>query len=142
MAKTHDHEVVSIYPFSEEQVEALVGNAIEAVLMWATKDGWPVGVTHAFIWRDGKIWLTFSSHRHRAAAIRRDNPNIAKIAVTNLLSPIFPFRLPIFARQSVANGKPPSRWRPGHGKLPKRWWQVATHATRGIDDSSSNDTDC
>lgn len=73
MAKTHDHEVVSIYPFSEEQVDALVGNAIEAVLMWATKDGWPVGVTHAFIWRDGKIWLTFASHRHRAAAIRRDN---------------------------------------------------------------------
>ena len=28
----------------------------------------------------------------------RDNPNIAKIAATNLLSPIFPFRLPIFAR--------------------------------------------
>ena len=73
MAKTHDHEVVSIYPFSEEQVDALVGNAIEAVLMWATKDGWPVGVTHAFIWRDGKIWLTFASHRHRAAAIRRDS---------------------------------------------------------------------
>ena len=47
-----------------------------------------------------------------------------------------------FARQSVANGKPPSRWSPGHGKLPKRWWQVATRATRGIDDSSSNDTDC
>lgn len=73
MAKTHDHEIVSIYPFSEEEVEALVGNAVEAVLMWATKDGWPVGVTHAFIWRDGKIWLTFASHRHRAAAIRRDN---------------------------------------------------------------------
>lgn len=27
----------------------------------------------AFVWRDGKIWLTFASHRHRAAAIRRDN---------------------------------------------------------------------
>ena len=73
MAQTHDHEVVSIYPFNEEQVEALMDNAVEAVLMWATKDGWPVGVTHAFIWRDGKIWLTFASHRHRAAAIRRDN---------------------------------------------------------------------
>jgi len=40
--------------------------------MWATKDGWPVGVTHAFVWKDGKIWLTFSEHRHRAAAIKRD----------------------------------------------------------------------
>lgn len=73
MAQTNDHEVVSIYPFSEEDVENLMSHAVEAVLMWSTKDGWPVGVTHAFIWRDGKIWLTFASHRHRAAAIRRDN---------------------------------------------------------------------
>jgi general stress protein 26 len=29
-------------------------------------------VTHAFFWKDGKIWLTFAAHRHRAAAIRRD----------------------------------------------------------------------
>lgn len=73
MAQTHDHEVVSIYPFTEEQVNALMENAVEAVLMWSTKDGWPVGVTHAFVWRDEKLWLTFASHRHRAAAIRRDN---------------------------------------------------------------------
>lgn len=73
MERVHDHEVVSIYPFSEVQVDALMQHAVEAVLMWATKDGWPVGVTHAFIWRDGRIWLTFATHRHRAAAIRRDN---------------------------------------------------------------------
>ena len=48
-------------------------NANECVLMWGTKDGWPVGVTHAFVWRDGKIWITFASHRHRTSAIRRDN---------------------------------------------------------------------
>ena len=52
MAQTHDHEIVSIYPFTEDEVEALMSNAVEAVLMWSTKDGWPVGVTHAFIWRD------------------------------------------------------------------------------------------
>jgi general stress protein 26 len=73
MAQTHDHEIVSIYPFSEKEIEQLVTNSNECVLMWATKDGWPVGVTHAFVWKDGKIWLTFSEHRHRAAAIRRDN---------------------------------------------------------------------
>ncbi|MFT4519258.1 MAG: hypothetical protein ACI9JM_001649 [Halioglobus sp.] len=72
MAKTNDHEIVSIYPFTEEEVDALMDNAIEAVLMWSTKDGWPVGVTHSYVWRDGKVWLTFASHRHRAAAIRRD----------------------------------------------------------------------
>jgi len=73
MARTHDHELVSIYPFSDEEVDQLLDGSNECVLMWATRDGWPVGVTHAFVWHDGKIWLTFAAHRHRAAAIRRDN---------------------------------------------------------------------
>ena len=73
MAKTHDHEIVSIYPFSDEEVDQLLGHSNECVLMWATKDGWPVGVTHAHVWHDGRIWLTFAAHRHRAEAIRRDN---------------------------------------------------------------------
>ncbi|MEM8767091.1 MAG: hypothetical protein AAGE43_06590 [Pseudomonadota bacterium] len=73
MVQTHDHEVVSIYPFTEEEVDQMMTLAHEAVLMWGTKDGWPVGVTHAYFWKDGKIWLTFAEHRHRAAAIRRDN---------------------------------------------------------------------
>jgi general stress protein 26 len=72
MVQTHDHEIVSIYPFTDEEVDTLMTNAHEAVLMWATRDGWPVGVTHAYFWKDDKIWLTFSEHRHRAAAIRRD----------------------------------------------------------------------
>lgn len=70
---THDHEIVSIYPFSSEEVDQLMNTSLECVLMWATKDGWPVGVTHSFVWHDGKIWITFAAHRHRAAAIRRDN---------------------------------------------------------------------
>ena len=72
MAQTHDHEMVSIYPFSDEEVDDLMNHSGECVLMWSTSDGWPVGVTHTFLWHDGKIWLTFASHRHRAAAIRRD----------------------------------------------------------------------
>ena len=72
MARTHDHESVSIYPFSDAEVDALLNHSNECVLMWATRDGWPVGVTHAFVWRDGAIWLTFAAHRHRAEAIRRD----------------------------------------------------------------------
>ena len=70
--KTNDHEIVSIYPFTDEEVDTLMTHAGEAVLMWATKDGWPVGVTHAYVWKDGKVWLTFAAHRHRAVAIKRD----------------------------------------------------------------------
>ena len=73
MAQTHDHEIVSIYPFTDDEIDQLMDNSMECVLMWATKDGWPVGVTHAFVWHDGKIWITFAEHRHRTAAIRRDN---------------------------------------------------------------------
>ena len=73
MAQTHDHEIVSIYPFTDAQIDQLMNNSVECVLMWATKDGWPVGVTHAYVWHDGKIWITFSEHRHRTAAIKRDN---------------------------------------------------------------------
>jgi general stress protein 26 len=72
-SQTTDHEKVSIYPFSEEETEQLMSNSAECVLMWSTSDGWPVGVTHSFLWHEGKIWLTFTAHRHRATAIRRDN---------------------------------------------------------------------
>ena len=72
LSQTSEHEVVSIYPFTDEDRDTLLTHAGEAVLMWATKDGWPVGVTHAYVWHDGKVWLTFASHRHRAVAIKRD----------------------------------------------------------------------
>ena len=72
MSKATDHEIVSIYRHSDEQIHELMTRAPECVLMWGTKDGWPVGVVHAFVWHEGHIWITFSAHRHRAAAIRRD----------------------------------------------------------------------
>lgn len=68
----HDHEIVSIYGFSDEQIDKLMENCGECVLMWATQDGWPVGVIHAYVWQDNRVWLTFSVHRHRAVAIKRD----------------------------------------------------------------------
>ncbi|MBA58149.1 MAG: hypothetical protein CMQ40_03140 [Gammaproteobacteria bacterium] len=68
-----DHEIVSIYGHSLDQRDLLMDMAPECVLMWATKDGWPVGVVHSYVWHDQKIWITFAAHRHRAEAIRRDN---------------------------------------------------------------------
>jgi general stress protein 26 len=72
MSRATDHEVVSIYPMSDAQIDALMTLAPECVLMWGTQDHWPVGVVHAYVWARGSVWLTFASHRHRAAAIRRD----------------------------------------------------------------------
>ena len=93
MAQTHDHEIVSIYPFSDEEVAQLMNNSNECVLLWATKDGWPVGVTLAFVWHDEKIWLTFASHRHRAEAIRRD-PRVSVNVSSAGYSPRAPKGLP------------------------------------------------
>lgn len=93
MSRAHDHEVVSIYPFSEEEADALLTHARECVLMWSTSDGWPVGVTHAFVWHEGRLWLTFAAHRHRAAAIRRD-PRVSVNVSSVSYSPRAPAGLP------------------------------------------------
>ena len=73
MSKATDHESVSIYQYTDEEIDALMKNAGECVLNWCTKDNWPMGVVHSFVWADGKIWITFAAHRHRAAAIKRND---------------------------------------------------------------------
>jgi hypothetical protein len=82
MAGIDNHEIVSIYPFDEQQIDDLMTDARECVLMWATQDCWPVGVYHSFVWKDGRIWITFAAHRHRTAAIRR-NPKVS-VAVSGI----------------------------------------------------------
>ena len=89
-ATSHDHEIVSIYGFSEQQIDDLMTDASECNLMWATKDGWPVGVIHAYVWHEGKVWITFTTHRHRAAAIRRDNRVSVTVTGTAAMSDACP----------------------------------------------------
>lgn len=69
---SQDHEQVSIYPFSDAQREELLSKARECVFNWTTRDGWAVGVVHAFVWHQGSGWITCGVHRHRVSAIRRD----------------------------------------------------------------------
>ena len=78
MAGAQDHETVSGYPLDDEQLESLLTNAGECALNWSTRDGWPVGVIHAFLWKDGRFWITCAVHRHRVSAIRRD-PRVSVI---------------------------------------------------------------
>lgn len=69
---TEDHEKVSIYPFSDDKREELLSKVGECTFNWTTKDGWAVGVIHAFVWAKGSGWITCGVHRHRVSAIRRD----------------------------------------------------------------------
>ena len=82
-----DHEVVSIFPFDAEQLDELLADARECVLMWGTKDGWPVGVLHQFFWKDGKFWITCTANRHRVSAIKRD-PRVS-VSVSAMVAPNF-----------------------------------------------------
>lgn len=66
------HVTVSGYPLEPQQVDRLLTDALECVLNWSTRDGWPVGVLHSFVWQNGRFWLTMGAHRHRVSAIRRD----------------------------------------------------------------------
>lgn len=76
----------SMYPLWEEQIDQLMTQGWECALNWTTKDGWPVGVMHVFVWHEGRVWLNFMSHRHRAAAIRRD-PRVSIIVSSSSAPP-------------------------------------------------------
>jgi hypothetical protein len=76
----------SFYPLSEQQIDQLMTQGWECALNWTTQDGWPVGVMHVFVWHEGRVWLNFMSHRHRAAAIRRD-PRVSIIVSSSSAPP-------------------------------------------------------
>ena len=79
----------SMYPLWEDQIDQLMTQGWECALNWTTKDGWPVGVMHVFVWHEGRVWLNFMSHRHRAAAIRR-NPRVSIIVSSSSAPPEAP----------------------------------------------------
>ena len=78
---SEEHEVVSIYPFTDESREELLSKAGECVFNWCTRDSWPMGVIMSYIWRDGRVWLTAGKHRHRISAVRR-NPQVSVVVTS------------------------------------------------------------
>ncbi len=84
--KTGYPNQASGYPLSENQIDELMSQGWECALNWTTQDGWPVGVMHVFVWHEGRVWLNFMSHRHRAAAIRRD-PRVCVIVSSSSAPP-------------------------------------------------------
>jgi general stress protein 26 len=68
-----DFEDLSDYTLSHEEEEELLRTQDECTVIWGRKDGWPVGVTMTYIYRDGKIWLTTSGQHARVLALKRDD---------------------------------------------------------------------
>ena len=69
-AKT-DYDDVSIYPLDPEKIERLCQLQSECAVLWSTKDGWPVGVMHRFVYQDGKFWVTCAEQRKRVPALKK-----------------------------------------------------------------------
>jgi hypothetical protein len=106
---SQDHEQVSIYPFSDEKREELLSKARECVFNWTTKDGWAVGVVHAFVWHNGRAWITCGAHRHRVAALRRD-PRCS-VVVSGIAAPDGPNgAITIKGRAIIHDDEETKRW--------------------------------
>ena len=72
MTDEHAYEDLTAYGLDEADEAALLAEQDECTFMWATKEGWPVGVIMAYVWRDSRFWLTAAGHRARIHAVRRD----------------------------------------------------------------------
>lgn len=65
-----DYEDLTGMQLEPDEVEALIGPGGECVFSWTTRDGYPVGVVVAYVWRHGKFWTTCAARRKRVPALR------------------------------------------------------------------------
>ncbi len=68
-----DYEDVTIYPLDDNDEQLLLDQATECTFIWATREGWPVGVIMNYVWHEGRFWLTATDQRKRISAVRRDD---------------------------------------------------------------------
>jgi hypothetical protein len=65
------YENLAAYPVDDSKREQLFKNQLECAVVWSSSQGWPVGVMHWFVWRDGAFWVTATYARKRVKALRR-----------------------------------------------------------------------
>lgn len=71
IAAQADYEDLTQMRLDDDQVAELVGAGGECVFNWTTRDGYPVGVVVAYVYRDGTFWTTCAEHRKRVPALRQ-----------------------------------------------------------------------
>lgn len=82
MADEPYYEDLSPFRLSEAERDELLSTQLECTFCWSTKDGAPVGVIMAHLWRDGRVWLTATSQRARIGALHRD-PRCSVVVTSN-----------------------------------------------------------
>lgn len=75
------YEDLRPFALSGADADRLLTSQGECTFCWGTRSGSPMGVIMAYVWRDGRVWLTATSQRKRIAAIRRD-PRCAVIVTS------------------------------------------------------------
>ncbi len=68
--KLEDFDDVSDYGIDEARRDALLAAHAECSVVWSTSDGWPIGVMHLYVWRQGRFWVTCTGERKRVPALR------------------------------------------------------------------------
>jgi hypothetical protein len=69
--KITNYQDVSQFGVDEDKRDRVFAAQTEAVLMWTTSEGWPVGVMHRYVWHDGRFWMTCAEQRKRVPALRK-----------------------------------------------------------------------
>ena len=70
MSEEIDYEDLTTMRLDDDDREALLAAGGECVFNWTTKEGYPVGVVVAFLYRDGKFFTTCAETRKRVPALR------------------------------------------------------------------------
>jgi len=65
-----DYEDLTSMRLDEAELSDLLAGGGECVFNWTTKEGYPVGVVVAFVYRDGKFFTTCAERRKRVPALR------------------------------------------------------------------------
>jgi hypothetical protein len=65
-----DYEDLTSMRLDDDALSALVEAGGECIFSWTTKDGYPVGVVVAYVYRDGKFWTTCADRRKRVPALK------------------------------------------------------------------------
>ena len=65
-----DYEDLTSMRLDDAELDALVGQGGSCIFNWTTKDGYPVGVVVAYVYRDGRFWTTCAARRKRVPALR------------------------------------------------------------------------
>ena len=65
-----DYEDLTTMRLDDDALQQLLDAGGECVFNWTTRDGYPVGVVVAFLYRNGKFWTTCAEKRKRVPALR------------------------------------------------------------------------